>query len=110
MVPLIECQPAYAIQSITYDEQNSRVVVATDLDHMFPIGEIINADIINCAPNGYNGSGYVTVLSKNEFYYPLMVDPGEPTILGGIEYLISMTEGYFQSTLVYRNGMFEVSP
>ena len=110
MVPLIGNMPAFQIESLVYDEQNQRVVATVDKQYSLRIGRVINANVINCVPNEYNGSGFIYVLSHNQIFYPLATDPGPVTVLGVIDYLISMTKGYFQSTMIYRGGYFEVNP
>jgi hypothetical protein len=110
MVPLVINPDPIEIASLTYDNFNQRVVVKTVAPHNFPIGEVINASIINCVPTTYNGSGLLFVLSETEIVVPMSQDPGQATILGAVDYLISMTKGYFISTLIFRNGNFEVNP
>lgn len=110
MVPLIINPDPIELVSISYDPQNHRVVAQTIIPHGFPIGSVVNGNIVGCVPNGYNGSGLMSILSKTEIIYPMLNNPGQPALLGVFDYLISMTKGYFISTLVYRNGNFEVSP
>jgi hypothetical protein len=110
MVPLIRNPNPIEIVSLTYDFLNQRVVVETVTPHGVPIGKIINASIINCVPDTYNGSGLMSALSETEIIYPMLQDPGQATIFGSIDYLISMTKGYFISTFIFRNNTFEINP
>jgi hypothetical protein len=109
-VPLIESLPSMTIVGATWDRQNARAVVTTEDPHPFVIGAPVNVSIGGMAPNGYNGSGYALPLSTTEIAYPVATDPGAVTVFGFVDYLINMVKPYFQSTLVYRNTMFEVSP
>jgi hypothetical protein len=110
MVPLVGNMPPFQIKSLEYDPQNQRVVAQVDTQYYLRIGRVISANVINCVPSQYNGSGFLYVLSPNQIQYPLATDPGPATVLGVIDYLISMTKGYFQSTMIFRNGYFEVNP
>jgi hypothetical protein len=110
MVPLVINPESMQLASLSYDEQNMRVVATTVAPHNFPIGEVINASIINCVPSQYNGSGLLSVLSKTEIIYSMKQNPGPATTLGAIDYLISLTKGYFRSTMIYRDGNFEINP
>jgi hypothetical protein len=110
MLPLITNPESIQLASLIWDEQNTRVIATTVAPHNFPIGEVINANIINCVPIAYNGSGLMSVLSETQIIYPMTQNPGPATTLGAIDYLISMTRGYFASTLIFRDDIFEVNP
>lgn len=109
-VPIVTSLTATSLLDVEYDEQNSRVVATVDGYIPFPVGSVFNANIINNEPTGYNGFGLASVLSPTEFIYNLSPNPGLCTTLGAVQILISETQGYFNSTLVYRNGQFEVNP
>jgi hypothetical protein len=110
MVPLVGNPNPFQVLSMIYDPLNQRVIAEVDEQYYLRIGRVLQANVINCVPNEYNGSGFLYVLSHNQIYYPLAIDPGPATVLGVIDYLISMTKGYFQSTMIFRNGYFEVNP
>lgn len=78
----------------------------------YRIGSTVAFTLTGCTPDAYNGQvlGYVT--GPNSFTYPLAADPGASTQLGVASQNISLTAGYFASTLVYRiaNLQIEVSP
>lgn len=109
-VPLVESLPSIPILNATWDRQNARAVVTTTYPHPFVIGAPVKISVNSMVPSGYNGSGFALPLSKTEICYPVAIDPGEVTVVGVVDYLINMIKPYFQSTLVYRNTMFEVSP
>jgi hypothetical protein len=109
-VPLVGNPNQYEIADIEYDQQNQRVVATMSQPHLTITGRLIYADIIGCVPSQYNGSGFITILNRTQIAYPLSQDPGPATVLGVLDYLISMTKGYFQSTMIFRNGYFEVNP
>jgi hypothetical protein len=111
-VPLVETQPSNLLTALTYDSQNTRVVGTTTNTIYAPIGQSFYMSIINTTPSGYNGSGIGSVLNSNQFTYPLSIGnyPGIATTLGALDILISLCKGYFNSTLVYRNRVFEVNP
>jgi hypothetical protein len=109
-VPLVQTMVSYEITNLVYDEQNSRVVATIADPFQLKIGQVFNANIINTAPIGYSGFGLASVLSDNEFIYNIPQNPGLPTVYGAVEILISITQAYFQSTMIFRNGRFEVNP
>lgn len=109
-VPLVESIPSIPISEAIWDRQNARAVVTTTYPHPFVIGAPVIISVSSMTPSGYNGSGFALPLSNTEICYPVATDPGEVTVVGVVDYLINMVKPYFQSTLVYRNGMFEVSP
>jgi hypothetical protein len=109
-VPIVTTLIAFPLINVEYDEPNSRVVATVGNNIPFKIGSVFNANIINNQPVGYNGYGLASVLSETEFIYNLSPSPGLCTALGAVEFLVSLTQGYFQSTLIYRNGQFEVNP
>jgi hypothetical protein len=110
MIPLITNPDPIELISLTYDEQNSRVVVETVIPHRLTVGMVINASIAGCIPIEYNGNGFMSVLSDTEIVYSMSQNPGQINVLGTFDYLISMTKGYFISTLIFRNEKFEVNP
>jgi hypothetical protein len=111
-VPLVETPPANSLTDLTYDSQNTRVVGTTSSIINAPVGQSIDMSIIFTTPFGYNGSGIGFVLNENQFTYPLSMGnyPGVVTTLGALDIIISLTKGYFNSTLVYRDRVFEVNP
>jgi hypothetical protein len=110
MIPLVGNINPFQILSLSYDVQNQRVIAEVDTQYYLRVGRVIYASVINCVPSQYNGTGFLYILSKNQIYYPLATNPGPATVLGVIEYYISLTKGYFQSTMIFRNGYFEVNP
>jgi hypothetical protein len=110
LVPLVNSNPPIEITSFVWDEFNARVVATTAKSHGMPIGQVININIINTVPSAFNGSGLGFVLSDNQIVYPMQQNPGQATMLGVLDMFISMTKAYFQSTLVFRNMVFEVTP
>ena len=108
--PLIESAAGVAIESLKWDVTTSLVTAKTTAPHGLRLGAAINLTIAGCAPDAYNGAVQAMVASPTTFTYPLQSDPGTASVFGSASYLISMTSGYFTSTLVYRDGAFEVSP
>jgi hypothetical protein len=110
MVPLVETDIGVHISTLTWDDNNNVVTATLTKEHSFPVGEIVNVDIVQAVPTTYNGSGMATIISKTAFTYPMKQDPGQMEQGGIVSFLVSMTKSYFNSTLVYRNKQFEVSP
>ena len=110
MVPLIESSPSIVIKSLEWDQYNDRIVLETQVPHGFIVGSVVDLVISGCAPDDYNGTGLCTILSPTQIFYPLSAKPDDPDMYGVVSKIISLTKGYFLSTLVYRNGVFEVNP
>jgi hypothetical protein len=98
------------IESLTW--ANGIVTIVTSVPHGFPINTTILGTVSGCTPDAYNGTGYGNVTGLFTITYALAADPGGATALGNVNYNISLTQGYFASTLVWReaNQQFEVSP
>jgi hypothetical protein len=110
MVPLVESLLSFGIKSLVWDVNNSYVIVTLDKEHQFLIGEIVLINIVQAVPTTYNGNGMATIISNRKFTYPMTQNPGYMQQGGVVNFLTSMTKSYFNSTLVYRNRQFEVSP
>jgi hypothetical protein len=110
MVPLVETLIGSRIKSLVWNDVNGVVITTLVAPHNFPIGEIVNIDIIQAVPSTYNGSGMAMITGDITFTYPMIQNPGQMQQGGVVNFLISMTKGYFNSTLVFRNMQFEVSP
>lgn len=111
-LPLIESDVGKAIESLTWDELTGEAQGVTSAPHGYEIGSSAELTISGASPSDYNGTFYVLITGPNSFSFPLPLstDPGASTVPGVLSYDISMTAGYFNSTLVYRNSQFEVNP
>jgi hypothetical protein len=110
MVPLVESANGREIKLLIWDEENEVVIATLAKPHGLPIGEVFNISIIQAIPNGYNGNGMALITDFDEFTYPMKRNPGDMEQGGAAQFLISMTKAYFNSTLVFRNNQFEVTP
>jgi hypothetical protein len=110
MVPLVGNPDPFEIASLDYDDQNKRVIITTVKPHNAPVGQVIDLNVIGCIPIAYNGVGLLFVLNEMQMVCPMIQNPGPATTLGVVDYLISMTKGYFISTMIFRNDNFEVNP
>jgi hypothetical protein len=110
MLALIGSQDVKPISSISWAAGLVTVATATPL--MYPVGSLVPLTIYGMTPSAYNGPQTCAVLNRSAFTYSLASNPGVVTTLGGYAFDVSMTEGYFDSTLIYRptTGNFEVSP
>jgi hypothetical protein len=120
--PLVQTPPARKIQSIVYDI-NQRAVLVTMVDpSQWPVplsvaglntppGTIVDYTLENCDPTSLNRTWRSLHINSTSFSFPLASDPGSINILGSVNRLMNMVSGLFQtSTLIYRNGAFEVTP
>jgi hypothetical protein len=110
MVPIINSPEGKEIKSLIWDENNEVVVATMEAPHNMPIGEVFDVSIIQAVPTGYNGNGMALITDIDEFTFPMKQNPGYVQQAGVAQFLISMTKPYFNSTLVFRDMQFEVTP
>lgn len=107
-IPVTESPAGVILQAIAW--ANGTVTATTVTPHNYVVGATAQLVVSGCTPAGYNGTVLALITDETTFQYLLAVDPGQATVLGLASYNLSMTAGYFDSTLVFRNGQFEVSP
>lgn len=108
-IPLLETSAGHNILTMSWSATTRSVTASCAIPHGLRVGSVANLTIVGCVPATYNGTYTVSVESPLSFSYTLPFDPGGSVAPGSADALISMTAGYFDTTLVYRNGMFEVS-
>ncbi len=110
-VPIISSPPGEEIASAAYDPNRAVMTMTKRVPggHRKP-GTIVEYTLQGFMPQIYNGVYQCLTINDTTFSYPLAVDPGQAVILGSAHRLLNMVAGLFQSTMVYRNGCFEVSP
>lgn len=89
------------------------VTATTAFPLLYPLGSIVVLTIAGVTPSGFNGRFPCVITGKYSFTYPLETDPGvPPSVRGTYSPDISLTAGYFDSTLIWRpaTGNFEISP
>lgn len=98
------------IASVTWANDVATVVTATP--HGYLIGSTANLTMTGATPVGYNGTFECIIIDNVSFKFDLTSVLGPVTIAGVVFYNISMTAGYFNSTLVFRPAtqQFKVSP
>jgi len=109
-IPIINSDTNIEIFSFEWDAIETRIIATTKIPHTFPVGEIVFVSIVGCTPTTFNGTGNVLILNETQFTFTYPQDPGQYAFGGSVGFLINMTEGYFDSSLVYRDGSFEVTP
>src|SRR6516162_9743081 len=120
-VPLYQSPPSRAVNSLLYD--NLRRVMTVELvapplwpipigstGTMTPPGTMVDYYLENFDPTILNVKWRCLHINDTYFEFPLANDPGQINVLGSVGRYLSMVDGIFSSTLIYRNGAFEVSP
>ncbi len=110
--PLVETSRSMLVKSLLYDAPRNRMVGRLVAFMWRPAGQIVDYTLENFSPSTLNGPRQCLRLSANEgdFAYPINQDPGQVTALGSVGRYHNMAAGYFNSTLIYRDGQFETSP
>jgi hypothetical protein len=109
-VPLIVSPQTRPMGRLSWNSAALRAEATTASPHGFALGTIVDLTISAASPDGYNGAYACSVVSPNSFYFNLAADPGPLVSAGFYDAGMSLAAGYFNSTVVYRNGVFEVSP
>lgn len=108
-LPVIESPTTIPIGALSW--ANGKAKVTTLIPHGYQVGLTVAVTIENCQPSGYNGSVFAYVYDPVTLIYPITGDPGAATALGAVDWFVNIARGYFvTSTLVFRNGSFEVNP
>jgi hypothetical protein len=109
-LPLVTSLPSSPIEDLSWDGLTQTVTVTMVNPHYYTLGSTLNLTIAGAAPSTFNGVFPMLVTGQDTLVFPLTTDPGQMTVAGTLSYLVSMTAGYFDSTLVFRNSVFEVNP
>lgn len=120
--PLISSPPARAVNTVSYDPFLNLVTVVMVDPSQWPVplspegvanrpGTMVDFTLAGFTPNTYNGKYRSLWVNPTTFTFPMLTNPGQVIITGSVHRLINMIESVFTtSTLVYRNGAFEVNP
>ena len=119
-VPLVSSPPARGVANANYDPFLNSIVVELVSPDQWPIplagpitkpGTIIEYTLEGFQPSTYNGRFRCLHINGTEFTFPMSQDPGPLIILGRVSRLLNMVDTVFlRSTMVYRNGAFEINP
>lgn len=107
---LVDTPPAQPLEALSWSSVTRLVTATTQTPHGWTLGAVIELTIAGSAPDAFNGTFSCRVTGPSSFVYSLAADPGDNVTPGSVSFLISLSAGYFASTLVYRGGNFEVSP
>jgi len=114
-VPLVSSPAGLIISLLTWDSERQIVNGICSEPHNIPVGGICYRTIMDSFPLAYSGSYRILSTGQKTFCYDMESNPNTPdvdsaTIAGSLNTFISMSAGYFQSVIIYRNGQFEVYP
>ena len=117
---LVSSPPGRSVQSIIYDPFLSSMLVQFVDPSLWPIpasgpitlaGTMVDYTLEGFQPATYNGKFRCMHLDGLNFIFPMPQDPGPCVIQGKISRLLNMVATVFNtSTMVYRNGCFEINP
>jgi hypothetical protein len=118
---LTQSPPARQIASVNFNPfQNVlEVDMISPLTSSFPLspggiyvkpGTIVDYTLEQFTPTTYNGLFRGMHVNETLFTVPMTTDPGALTIMGYVSRKLNMVAPLFTSTLIYRNGAFEVDP
>lgn len=109
-LPLIGSASGVNVSSLAWS--GGVVTATTEAPHGYAVASVVALTVAGCAPDAYNGQFDCVVTGPSTLTYQLADDPGSFTQLGTIAYDISLVDGYFDTTMVFREASqsFEVSP
>jgi hypothetical protein len=119
--PLVQSPPARAVNSFAYDTIRRIAMVSFVDPSLWPIplssagtltapGTMVDYTLENFDPLVLNATWRSLHIDSTNFSFQLADNPGTINILGSVSRYLNMVGGIFQSTLIYRNGSFEVNP
>lgn len=109
-LPLIGSPTGVNLAALAWSQ--GTVTATAAAPHGYAIGQTFELTISGATPDGFNGIFPCLIVSDTEFTYAVSAFPGTATVYGVASYDIDLAEGYFASTLVFRDAtqQFEVSP
>ena len=114
-VPLVTSLPGIQINSLTWDSVRKIVSGVCSAPHNIPVNTVCIRSILDSVPAAYNGTYYIRSTGATTFSYPMKYNPNvknvdSATTAGSLNQFISITAGYFNSVMIFRNNVFEVLP
>lgn len=98
-LPLIGTPLGYDLSALSVS--NNIAVATTSVPHTFAVGSVVPLVISGANPAAYNGTFNCSIMSSTQFSYPLPQILGAATLPGVVNFNLSLTAGYFKSTMVY---------
>lgn len=108
--PLVESPAAVPIETLTFDLNSLTATVMLVNPHAYALGATVKLTIAGATPVAWNGTFLMLATGPSTLTFSLSNAPGVMITPGSLSYLISICEGFFNSTLVFRNNQFEVNP
>jgi hypothetical protein len=109
-VPLTESLPALEIGSLVYDATIPVTRAKLNTPHGYRPGTMVITVIEGTTPLDYSGTYMCLCEDRSTISWWSPNYPGPPKQYGQANFMISMTAGYFNSTLIFRHNRFEVRP
>jgi hypothetical protein len=118
-IPLVDTAIGRPVKSMYYDLNQQAIVGIFDNTPnpvigtaiWRPLGQIVQYTFEGFIPGILNGQVGCLRTGFGSFIYPMKTNPGPISVLGNGSRYMNMAEGYFTtSTLIYRQGQFEVNP
>jgi hypothetical protein len=121
-VPLISTPPGRKIENVVWDQFLGIVTVTLQDPSLWPVplahegigtkpGTIIDYTLQGFVPDTFNGKFRGLHLDAITFTIPMPNDPGQVTVMGSAHRFLNMVQSVFKtSSVIYRNGAFQIDP
>ena len=107
---LIQTPASLLLETLSWSGVSLTATAVTQIPHGYKVGTTLQLTVAGVNPDGYNGLVTALITGPSAFTYALSSDPGQVQAAGNVSYLIDLAQGIFDSTLVFRNGQFEITP
>lgn len=118
---MIQSPPSRAVNGLVYDPLRLVMTVELVAPPFWPVpigslgtfsppGTVVDYYLENFDPASLNAKWRCLHIDDVYFSFPLATNPGQINVLGSVSQYANMVGGTFDSTLIYRNGAFEVNP
>ena len=108
-VAIAETPPDAAIQSATFDAVTGMATVVLAGPHGLKLGSTVRRRVAGCDPDAFDGTYPMLVSGISSLAYaPDAVPPNAAAAVGTVGAPANLVAGYFASTVIFRDGRFEV--
>lgn len=107
---LVTTPTGKSVDQASYDPKAGLMTMVKNASWYRKPGQLVDYTLSGFDPPMLNGLWRCLTINTVTFTFPIAQDPRPIVTLGTTNRLMNMVASKFKSTLVYRNGCFEVNP